>query len=402
MKVEIAFDTAANGLGNFLTLDDPVKGQLDTSPYVLSGDVLNDVTQYVRNVSIKRGRSKTLEKFTAGVANIDLDNRNRYFDPLYTGSPYYGNIGPKKQVIISEGTAVLFTSNIEDWDYSYSISGDSVATVKTIDGFAVIAPTILAQGTAVSQLTGARVGAVLDSIDWPTTARTISTGQAMLNADIVGENVNALAYLQQVELSEPGALFIGKTGNVTFKDRNDLQTYTSGVTFGTGGIPFVEISPIFGTEEMLNLASVTYYGGSAVAGTVTAANVTSQGQYGVIDQTFDTLLNTSADAQAFADWQVAIYGEPLYRVDRLTVRLSALGTAQLAQVLNLELGDAVQVSWTPNNVGSAINQVVTIDGIDYTGTPSVQDITFTMSQTLAAFILDDLTYGTLDENNLGF
>jgi hypothetical protein len=31
-RVRIAFDLAAGGAGNFFTLDDPVKGELDTSP----------------------------------------------------------------------------------------------------------------------------------------------------------------------------------------------------------------------------------------------------------------------------------------------------------------------------------------------------------------------------------
>ncbi len=65
MKVEIAFDLAANGLGSFFTLDDPVKGKLDNTLYVLGGDVLVDVTSTVRQVSVKRGRNRQLEKFTA-------------------------------------------------------------------------------------------------------------------------------------------------------------------------------------------------------------------------------------------------------------------------------------------------------------------------------------------------
>jgi len=55
MKVEIAFDLAANGLGSFFTLDDPVKGKLDNTLYVLGGDVLVDVTNTVRQVSVSVG-----------------------------------------------------------------------------------------------------------------------------------------------------------------------------------------------------------------------------------------------------------------------------------------------------------------------------------------------------------
>ena len=133
MKVEIAFDLSANGQGNFFTLDDPVKGVLGgTVSSPLAGDVLTDITEYVRSVRVKRGRSRILEKFTAGIANVALDNRGRVFDPLYASSPFFGNIGPRKQIPISDNNEMLFVGNVEDWDFSYSPSGDSVAETRTI------------------------------------------------------------------------------------------------------------------------------------------------------------------------------------------------------------------------------------------------------------------------------
>jgi len=402
MKVEIAFDLAPNGVGNWFTLDDAVKGALDNVTYTLSGDVLTDVTDYVRSVSVKRGRNRTLEKFSAGVAGVELDNRTRVFDPLYASSPYFGNIGPRKQIRISVEGEYLFSGNVEDWDYGYSVNGDSVADVKAVDGFGILAPVTLTPGTAVSQLTGARVDAVLDALDWPTTQRAVSAGNATLNADVVGDGVNALSYLQKVEVSEPGALFIAKDGAFTFKDRDDLQTYTSGITFGTAGIPFQGIGVVYGTDEMTNSVAVTYYGGTVVAGTAVASDATSQAAYGVINATYDTLLDSLTDAQSLADWTVNQYKDPIYRVDSLTVRLGSLTATQRAQVLALDLGDAVEVDWTPNNVGSSISQIVTIDGVSHSATPTNHDVTFTLSQTIAAFILDDLVYGALDENYLGF
>ena len=403
MKVEIAFDLSANGQGNYFTLDDPVKGVLGgTASSPLAGDVLTDITEYVRSVQVKRGRSRILEKFTAGVASVTLDNNGRVFDPLYTSSPFYGNIGPRKQIQISDNGELLFVGNVEDWDFSYSPAGDSVAEVQAIDGFAVIAPETLHAGTATAELTGARVQSVLDDIDWPTGQRRISAGRATLDDDVVSNGADSLAYLQKIELSEPGALFIGRDGFFTFLDRDDLQTYSSAVTFGTAGVPFTNVGVVFGTEEMTNAVSVTYYGGTAVAGTAVAQDVTSQAAYGVIDQTYNTLLSTSADAQELADWLVGTYAQPRYRVDTLTVNLSTLSVVDAVSVESLELGDTVRVQWTPNNVGSAIDQYVTIDGIEHSASPAAHEVTFTLSQATVAFILDDTFFGTLNSNVLGF
>lgn len=406
MRVQIAFDLAANGVGDYFTLDDATKGVLDGVTYLLAGDVLVDVTDTLRAVQVRRGRSRTLERFTAGNANLTLDNRDRTYDPLNVDSPYYGSLVPRKEVRIDVDGTYLFVGNVEDWNYSYALSGDSLAEPSCIDGLAFIANQTLPGGTAVAQLTGARVDAVLDLISWPEGSRAVSAGQATLDDDARADGTNALDYLTQVALSDPGALFISKDGLATFKDRADLQSFAdTGITFGgtaASAIPFMDIGVVYGTEEMTNEASVTWYGGTAIAGTATASDATSQAAYGIIDATYSTLLGSGTDAQDLADWIVGSYAQPRYRVDRLTVRLGGLTGTQKADVLGLDLGSVATVNWTPNALGSAVSQPVIIDGIEHTASPAMHDVTFTLSETQAAFILDSSDLGVLDEDSLGF
>lgn len=403
MKVAIAFDLNANGVGDYFTLDDATKGVLDNVTYELAGDVLVDVTDRVRSVQVRRGRSTQLERFTAGNANLVLDNRDRALDPLNAASPYFGSILPGKEITVERDGSRIYSGNIADWNFSYDLSGDSLALPSAVDGLAIVSQQTRTPGTATSEKTGARVSAVLTEIGWPLPQRSISTGQATLDADVVGENINALAYLSQVaDVSEPGAIFVSKTGAMTFRDRADLQAYTSGVTFGPSGIPFTGIGIDFGSESLANSVSVTYTAGTVVAGTAVATDATSQTRYGVVDKTYATLLDTLDDAQALANWQLSLYSEPVYRVSALTVNLDGMTSTQAGQVLDLELGDAVQVAWTPNGIGSAVTQIVSIDGIEHLATPAMHEVTFTLSQTLAAFILDDPVFGVLDDDILGF
>jgi hypothetical protein len=60
------------------------------------------------------------------------------------------------------------------------------------------------------------------------------------------------------------------------------------------------------------------------------------------------------------------------------------------------------VKWTPNNTGTEISQYVTIDGIEHEMNPSNHEVTFTLGETAASFILDDSVFGLLDSNILGF
>lgn len=407
--VKIAFDLSAAGRGDFFTLDDPTKGALDNSSFKLAGDVLTDVSDDLREVRVRRGRSTILDKFEAGYAQATLDNRLRYYDPTAgtAVSPYAPSIKPRKQFLVEMNGQAVFNGQVEDWDLSYDITGDSVAFAKASDGFSLLAQQAITPHTATAQATGARVSAILDrtEIAWPAGRRNIDAGQATLMADAIGGTsdptpVNALAYLQQVEQAEPGALFIAKNGSLTFRQRTDLQQVTD-VEFsddGTG-IPFTNIAVEFGTEQLRNSVSVARLN----AGTATADDLTSQAAYGITAYRIsDSLLSTDAQAQDLADWLVNLYGEPQLRIQSVSLVMQGLTVQQQNDVLGLELGDVVRVVFTPNGIGDAIDRFVAIDAIEHVVTPNVHTVQLDLSQTIGAFILDSATFGVLDSNVLGF
>ena len=409
MRVQIAFDQSATTPVNFFTLDDTVRGVLNNAAYVLGGDVLVDVTADVRSIQVRRGRSRQLERFTAGNANVALNNFGasaRKYDPMNTAGPYYGQLVPKKQIVIDVGGTPIYTGQVADWNFSYSVNGESIAEPSAVDALGYVAQQTLTGGTATAQKTGARVAAILDEIGWPTTGRTIATGDATLDANVIMPGANALQILSQVgDVSEPGAVFVGVGGDFVFKSRSQLQTYSSSVVLGgtaVGAIPFVQMDPIYGSEELWNAVAVTYTAGSVVAGTAVANDAASQAAYGVIDKTYDTFLGSAVDAAAYASYQVNLHAQPLWRINALTVVLEALTDTQKGQILGLDLGSVVQVNFTPNNTGSAISQYATIEQIEHQASPQEHRVTFTLSKTTASFILDDATFGTLDYNSLGF
>tara|TARA_R110000822_G_scaffold88337_7_gene204718 strand:- start:1369 stop:2586 length:1218 start_codon:yes stop_codon:yes gene_type:complete len=403
LRAQIAFDLSLTTGVNFFTLDDVDKGVLDNTEYVLGGDALIDVTEYLRSVQVDRGRSQTLEKFIAGQANISLDNRTRIFDPTYGPGPYYGQILPRKQLVLDVDGEELFSGFVEDWNFDYPANGfDAVAQVSATDGFAILAQQTMTAGTQTAELSGPRVTAVLDAAGWSSVKRDIGPGQSTLDADVVESTTNVLAYLQLVETSEFGALFIGQGGALTFRDRAELQAFTTGITFGPTGIPYTGISVVWGTEEMKNTVSVTYTAGGTVAGTALAEDTAAQSAYGVMDQTITTIMSSQVEASAMASWLVGLYAQPQYRVDTLTVSLDGVTPVQKASVLDLELGDVVTVGFTPSSIGSAISQIVSIDKISHEASPDRHDVTFTLSEALAAFILDDAVFGVLDDDILGF
>ena len=374
--IELAIDLAANGVGDFFTLDDATKGVLDNVTYKLAGEALVDITGWVRSLDVKRGRSRILEKFTAGSCKIVLDNRERLFDPLMTSSPFYGSIVPRKQIIVSRDGAEVFTGNVQDWDFSYDVSGDDTAMPLSVDGFALVAQSTMTFATATPGYTGARITSTLNSAGWPAGLRDIATGLGSVGADIVADNENVLAYMQKVELSEDGALFIGKSGKFTFRDSSN-PVY-SGASFGDD-ISMIDYQVTYGAEELWNKINVTYPNGTAPAGTVTVQDATSQTAYGVFEVTYETLLATSGQATTLANNLLSEYKQPKYRVDSITVFFESLTTVQQAKVLGLELADVVLVEW--QRFGPAISQYCIIDGIEHQAKPLEHLITFKLSET---------------------
>jgi hypothetical protein len=404
-KVEIAFDLSANGLGDFFTLDDTTKGVLDGTAYKLAGDILQDVTSYTRDISIRRGRSRQLDRFTAGAATITLDNRARRFDPLAGTAltPYAGQIVPRKEATISVSGVPIFSGQVEDWNLRYDLSGDSVAEAVCADGFALISQDTLAGSATTSQLTGARISSVLTAAGWPIGKRAIGTGDATLIADTIPAEANVLQYLQKVEASEPGAFFVNRAGNMTFRDRSDTQTFT-GVSFaddGTG-IPYQGIDVLYGTEELYTNVVVTRSNGTAAVGTATAADATSQAAYGINTLAVETLLSSDAQATDLAQYLLGKYQTPTYRVDALDVILEGMTSTQAGQVCGLELADVVKVTFTPNRIGTAIQQFALVDGIEHRINPNAHTIRLTLSATEVGFVLDSEQFGVLDSNILGF
>jgi hypothetical protein len=148
-----------------------------------SGTAFYDVTSYTTSVTISRGLSRELDRFTTGSANLSFTNQTRAFDPFYTSSPFYPNIQPRKNMkvstIVSGSTAVQFTGLVEDWSLDFEVEGDSTASAACVDGFILFGGQQLNQHTATAQTTGARIGAVLDrtEVAWSASLRDPSSCQ---------------------------------------------------------------------------------------------------------------------------------------------------------------------------------------------------------------------------------
>jgi hypothetical protein len=223
-----------------------------------------------------------------------------------------------------------------------------------------------------------------------------------VGADVRDGTQSALDYLNLVTASEQGQFFMSKNGYVTFIDRANIYTIEGSPAFtddGTG-IAYTGTNIQYGTDLLYNQVTVT----SPLVGSSVANNVSSQTTYGISGQTIDTLISDAAQTSGLAEWWVSLYGDPEYRFEALQISLDGLEGVDLATVLGLELGDPIEVTFTPNGVGSAIVRYAQIIGVSHEARPDSYDMTFNLSalEAYAFLILDDASFGILDSNVLGF
>lgn len=301
-------------------------------------------------------------------------------------------------------TGVAFTGFVDDWTLNYDVGGDSTASLQASDAFTLLANQNVPDQTMPLELTGDRITRLSDfnNLDILTAAPDVDSGNRYLTTDTT-DGDNALSYFQQIALTELGELYIGKAGQLVYRDSDVNNPSPADVvaTFaddGTG-IAFQTIAVEYGSEQLTNRFTVTWVGGD-----VQDDNTASQALYGVTEGSATTLAQNLTDAASLAGYYVNRFGQPLYRIQQVSMYVPNLSPSDRATVLALELGDVVLVKFTPNGLGSSIDQYAKVTRISQSGEGVEHYITFGLEAfTTFPFVLGDATYGELGSTYvLGF
>lgn len=401
VKVELGFNFAGSSAGVFY-LDSDTFGVLGTSR--LGDLVFFDVSQYVKSCSSNRGRSRQLDYYNAGTATVVFDNRDREFDPLNQSSTYYGGIEPRGLVRITAGGNPVFYGYINDWNLSYDLAGNDVATVYCSDAFSILANQVLTAFTPSAELSGARVNTVLSrsEVDF-VGGRNVDAGTLTLGAYAVAQDTNVLNYLRQVERSENGALFVDAAGDITFLGRTTPPT-TSVITFSDdgSGVPYQSLTNQFGDELLYNYVRLTSPAGAEQI----ASDAASILLYQTSQLSYDDLLNNSTGVVNFlAVSYLNKFSTPRLRLTGFGCQLVGLDLSDVNSVLSLDLADYVYIKKS-FEVGtpSSYTQFSRISGISHNVTPGSHTVTFSIENAEGGLylVLGDVLAGQLDYNLLDF
>ena len=403
MQVLVGFQSTT-GFGTPFQLNDAFYGVLDTAGRgTLGGLTFVDLTSLVENVNINRGRSRQLDQFNAGTATIAFDNANQVLNPSNTSSPYYPFVLPRCPVQILANGIPIYTGLITDWNLDYDISNQDMMYASCSDNFTVLANQSLNAVTPSVQATGARINAVLDlpEINYQG-ARSIDTGSSTLGAFAISQDTNCLNYLQLVNTSEQGYLFMSANGTLTFKGRSSVLNPVAGATFNTDGtgIRYQSLINQFGDELLYNFITTKSDAGALQ----TTSDATSIALYQAQQYSLTDLLNnTVAEVAGLGNYLLGKYKNPVLRFTGLSTEMSALSATEQNIILNLDMTSICSVVknfvvGTP----SSETQTLIVSGISHNITPSSHVVSFVYESTDGNqyFTLDDAIFGTLSTTNL--
>jgi hypothetical protein len=325
-------------------LDSAQFGVLDQN-FLGVGEVPVDVSNRVVSLSVNRGRQDALEPTRSGQADVTLRNLDGELDPLNEASALFPGVEPARTLNIWADDVQVFAGIVDDIDLAFDPSGDAVVQVRASDRLSDLAlaefpPDGEAFGEADS---GTRIDDVLasDTRFW-TAGTAIATGDSTLAAGTATGNVTQ--YLNTVARSEGGVLFVGREGDLTFRNRLFAVTETPVVLSDDGGdVPYETLVRQTSGESLRTVAF----------GERNGSRRERESTLGLLRFGFraldlgELLLLDDGDVDERLDFELALRSRPNPTVREVRVSQERVTNTD---VLGLELGDPVQVKFTPPNV----------------------------------------------------
>ena len=359
-----------------------------------------DLTPDVYSISIRRGRNIMRDTYEAGQATVRVLDPLSYFNPQNTSSPYFGFLTPLRKLRVSATVGgvgyFLFSGYTIEYKYTYPQNQETgYVDIICTDAFRLMQQatvTTVADATA-GQDTGTRIGKILDQVSWPTSMRSIDTGNTTCQTDPATSRT-ALDALKNAEFSEQGAFYIDHEGTAIFLNRTNVikKAGQTPIEFNqTTGIPYSNLRYAFDDKLIINSAGMTIVGGTQQV-SENAASIAKYFSHQLNES--NLVAQTNADALNIAQIYVATRAETTIRIDQMTVDL--LDTAVPTDtIIGLDYFDNLRISNVQPD-GSTIVKTLQVQGLSWNISPNSMTVTVTTLEPITdGFILSSSERGII-------
>lgn len=411
--VLVGFQEGAGVDPSYLRLDDPVAGRLDVQ-VLAPGNVLTDLSvdgngfQRVMALSVDRSSTQgagALVEYAAGTLSLTLRDDSGDMDPANIAEPIPGvTIQVAK---VWAGIAYpLFSGTIDSWEPEHRYPAQAVVQITATDNLGSLGGYNLGEQvpSGAGQLTGARISALLDLVNWPAGWRDVDTGIVTLAASTF--EGDALEQMRDVTQAEVGQMWALADGRIRWRDRYDLYTSPASLTVqgtfgsGAGELPWAGTLGIsYNRNDLINVIRATRDGTTIFE----SSDDTSRARYGDKGPgTFTLPIDNDTQTAAWADYVRARDSVPKFVFTDVTIDVRANEAALYPQVLTRDFGDRIAVVRRPPGVAADTRECY-IRGIHHTfAAPLAFQTRWELEPagTDSPMFLDDAVRGLLDNNVL--
>jgi hypothetical protein len=408
-QIAVSFDfTSGATFGYPFTIGDEKYGVLGTGTLAstTTPEPTVDLTPNVRSISIKRGRNIMRDTYEAGSCTVRVYDPNGTWNPQNVNSVYYPFLTPLRKLRVSATVGgvgyFLFSGYTTDYKYFYD-QAENMGFVDIIctDAFRLLQQagiTTVADATA-GQDTGTRINRILSQVQFPSSMRTVDSGNTNCVADPATSRT-ALDALKNAEFSEQGAFFINSEGTAVFINRTNVikKAGDTPIEFNqTTGIPYSNLTFAFDDKLVINSAGMTRVGGTQQV----SENATSIAKY------FSHQLNeanlvaqTDADTLNIAKIYVSTRAETSIRIDNMTVDLidPAVPTATM---LGLDYFSNLKITNVQPD-GSTIVKTLQAQGLAWEITPNLMRCTVTTLENIVEGFVIGTQSGIIGTNIMAY
>ena len=365
-----------------------------------------DVSNQVGRISIKNGYNLLQDQFEAAEASIRIYDQKGDWNPHNPASPYFCTLLPNRKVRVAatyNGQSYwLFSGYTTAYNYSYPKDQEiGYVDVACTDAFRLfnLSSISTVAGASAGQTTGERINKILDQVSWPSSMRSIDTGDSLVQAD-PGTTRTALQALKNVEFSEQGAFYISPEGNAVFLSRSSLESKAGGsetyFSNAGDGIGYFNITTALDDKLIINQENITRIGGT----TQSASDATSVATYfpHSINQS-DLVVQSDAEALNIAKAYVTTRKDTSLRIDNLTLDLTTPDySSGVTAALALDYFNVTKIRNDQQGT-TYIQKTLEVVGVAHEITPNTWKTTFTTSEPIIdAFIIGSSTYGIIGQS----
>ena len=338
--------------------------------FYINGSWVTVTQTDVREISIKRGRSRADQKNDPGAATIVLDNVSGYYDPEYTGSssPYVVSgvnqlkAGVQCNIVAtwSSTAYTLFVGYLETNTVDQGFF--PTATMVFTDGIALLSKMYAQSLSAPSysgETTSTRVGRMLTYANW--TGSTNLSGSVQMLPTTQGSSLQVL--IEECVACEAGRFYISRDGVATFLPLSDKFSRPTRLllsdTRATNTVEYDSIKATPGTYQVINEAIIERSGKSQRR----SRHKPSTTAFGLKSVTVNAPILNDSDADNLALYLSRKDSSPMTLVE--TIGFSALALDSLyPDFLALEIGDQLTVERTTVD-GRSLTLYVVVEGYNH-------------------------------------